>query len=296
MNNSLYPFVSVIIPVFNDTNRLALCLKALEDQAYPKDLYEVIVIDNASDESIEHVVKNFSHAYHAFENYPTSYAARNKGISLARGTIIAFTDSDCMPHMTWIENGVNLFLKNPNCGFICGKIELTFKNPLNLTSVELYEKTTYLNQEEYVKHRFGSTANLITSRQVIDKIGIFNSTLASGGDLEWGRRVSSYGYKLVYGDAVCVYHPARHSFTQLYRRMTRISGGHYELGNIKSYTFRKFFKNLIAPIQSIPRTFLNNEYSHKQKINYIFLTFFIEYATIWIRIHLQLFGNNYKRS
>jgi glycosyltransferase involved in cell wall biosynthesis len=46
-------FISVIIPVFNDAEPLKTCLEALENQTYPKDLYEVIVIDNASDENIE---------------------------------------------------------------------------------------------------------------------------------------------------------------------------------------------------------------------------------------------------
>ena len=50
------PFVSVIIPVYNDPERLKTCLQALEEQTYPKSAYEVIVVDNGSDESIEPLV------------------------------------------------------------------------------------------------------------------------------------------------------------------------------------------------------------------------------------------------
>ncbi|MGL4504066.1 MAG: glycosyltransferase, partial [Planktothrix sp.] len=54
------PFVSVIIPVFNDLDRLLVCLQSLENQTYPKKSYEVIVIDNGSAEEIKSVVLQFS--------------------------------------------------------------------------------------------------------------------------------------------------------------------------------------------------------------------------------------------
>ena len=54
-------FVSVIIPVYNDSNRLKLCLQALEKQTYPSERYEVIVVDNNSTEDINsnNVSENF---------------------------------------------------------------------------------------------------------------------------------------------------------------------------------------------------------------------------------------------
>ncbi|MEO1376787.1 MAG: glycosyltransferase [Cyanobacteria bacterium J06635_10] len=47
------PFVSVIIPVFNDSKRLKKCLTKLESQSYPRNRFEVIVIDNNSEESLK---------------------------------------------------------------------------------------------------------------------------------------------------------------------------------------------------------------------------------------------------
>ena len=108
-------FVSVIIPVYNDSARVKICLEALEKQTYPQNLYEVIVVDNASDEypAIKDVVCQFSQAIAAYESRPGSYAARNKGISLAKGDIIAFTDADCIPAKNWIEKGVANLLSVP---------------------------------------------------------------------------------------------------------------------------------------------------------------------------------------
>ena len=59
MLNKSNPFVSVIIPVFNDSDRLLTCLKALEHQTYPKNLYEVIVVDNDSEDNVEKLVDQF---------------------------------------------------------------------------------------------------------------------------------------------------------------------------------------------------------------------------------------------
>lgn len=105
MNNPPKLFVSVIIPVLNDSERLKLCLEALEHQTYPKKLYEVIVVDNGSDQSIGSVVSKFTQATATAESHPGSYVARNKGILIAQGDIIAFTDADCIPALDWIEKG-----------------------------------------------------------------------------------------------------------------------------------------------------------------------------------------------
>ena len=98
-------FVSVIIPVFNDAERLKICLTALEKQTYPQDYYEVIVVDNGSDENLENVVKQFTQAKLAYYPELGSYAARNHGIALAKGEILAFTDADLYSRTRLAHNG-----------------------------------------------------------------------------------------------------------------------------------------------------------------------------------------------
>lgn len=127
MSNLFYSFVSVVIPVSNDFERLKTCLKALEEQTYPKKLYEVIVVDNGSDEDINPLVIQFSQAFATQESRRGSYTARNKGDSLAKGDVIAFTDSDCIPNCDWIEKGVANLLQVFNCGLVVGKIKVFLK-------------------------------------------------------------------------------------------------------------------------------------------------------------------------
>jgi len=217
------PFVSVIIPVFNDAHRLQTCLLALESQTYPQNDYEIIVVDNDSYESIEKNIGRFGHVSVFMEKRPGSYAARNRGIASAKGEVIAFTDSDCIPSPDWIEKGVeNLHHHHPQCGLVAGMINLFFKNPQHLTPVELYESLMAFPQKTYIeKLHFGATANMFTLKSVFDEVGVFNDKLQSGGDREWGQRVFSLGYKQVYAKDTCIDHPARFSFRQLYQKLVR---------------------------------------------------------------------------
>ena len=87
------PFVSVIVPVFNEPCRLGACLAALEAQSYAPSRYEVIVVDNGSDPPVGSLSDNFPHSALLQEPTPGSYNARNAGIGLAKGEILALLES-----------------------------------------------------------------------------------------------------------------------------------------------------------------------------------------------------------
>nr|MCU0535402.1 glycosyltransferase [Hydrococcus sp. Prado102] len=241
MESLSQPFVSVIIPVFNDRDRLKTCLTSLENQTYPKNFYEVIVIDNGSDsqQNIAGAIAQFKGVIATYESFPSSYAARNKGISLAKGDIIAFTDADCIPRADWLESGVKNLLQVPNCGLVAGKIEIFFKNN-KATPAELYESIMAFPQKEFLeKYKGGATANLFTYKNVIERVGLFKTTLKSGGDIDWGQQVHSFGYQPIYSDEVCVRHPARYSLEQIYKQAIRIAGGVYDLYLEDKKTFKE---------------------------------------------------------
>jgi glycosyltransferase involved in cell wall biosynthesis len=293
-------FVSVIIPVFNDADRLKLCLESLENQSYPKHFYEVIVVDNASDQTqkISTIVRPYIHAIYAYESQPSSYAARNKGISLAKGEIIAFTDADCIPSVDWLEKGVSHLLSNPNCGLVAGKIEIFFQNPEQLNTVEIYESIMALPQQEFLKkHHYGATANIFTRKTVIQDVGTFDQNLKSSGDLEWGKRVYNQGYQQIYAEDVCLAHPARNSFKQLYKRTIRHAGGTYNLSNNKNNSFfnrnlwfiQYLSFNLMPPLMFAVQTFNNPQLktiSHKMQV--VLVLVFIRFVTAWELCRLKL--------
>lgn len=53
------PLISVVIPAYNEENYLTPCLKALKEQEYPKEKFEVIVVDNGSGDKTSEIAKNF---------------------------------------------------------------------------------------------------------------------------------------------------------------------------------------------------------------------------------------------
>ncbi len=219
--------VSVIIPVYNDNARLALCLRALAQQSYPADRFEIIVIDNGSTPPVvETLAQQYPHVTFAYEPSPGSYAARNRGIQLARGRVVAFTDSDCIPSPDWIESGVAALAGTSNRGLVAGRIEIFYANPERPTAAEIYERVSGFPQERYVaEFHYGATANVFTTADVIRNVGSFNPTLRSGGDREWGERLHRAGYAQVYAPAAVVMHPARASLRNLIHKRRRTTSG-----------------------------------------------------------------------
>lgn len=224
------PFVSVIIPVYNDSHRLKLCLMALQSQTYPKGCYEIIVVDNNSEEDIAGVVDGFKQVKLFFAKQPGSYSARNAGLKVATGEILAFTDSDCLPASDWLEKGVHIASETPNCGLVGGQMDIFPKDPNKPTPVELYDQVLAFPQKHFIEvGHFSVTANLFTFREVFDDVGFFCEDMFSGGDTEWSRRVYNKGYQLIYADDVVVAHPARRSLENLLKKSKRYAGGSYLL-------------------------------------------------------------------
>ena len=100
--------VSVVIGTYNRAHLLKGTLEALASQAVPSSLkWEIVVVDNNSRDTTAQVATAFSKTIatpvrYVFEPKPGISRARNRGISEARGSIIAFTDDDVLPASDWI--------------------------------------------------------------------------------------------------------------------------------------------------------------------------------------------------
>jgi glycosyltransferase involved in cell wall biosynthesis len=220
------PFVSVVVPVYDDEERLPRCLEALERQTYPADRYEVLVVDNASPKPVAPLLQAFAHAVPEYEGQPGSYAARNRGISVSRGDVLAFTDADCLPSEGWLAAGVQA-LMDPEVSLAGGPIEV-FPREAEPNPVELYEMLCAFTAEANVEAGFTSTANLFTRRAVIDEVGMFDGNLKSWGDVLWTSRAVSAGFRIAFAPGAIVRHPARRTLRALRLRYARFAGGHFD--------------------------------------------------------------------
>ncbi|HXW04151.1 MAG TPA: glycosyltransferase [Vicinamibacterales bacterium] len=219
------PMVSVIVPVFNNAGPLRDCLRALREQTLASGQYEIIVVDNGSTDDSAAVARQHPDVRVVSEPRPGSYAARNRGVALARGRLLAFTDSDCRPDRDWLAAGTSAASERPRL-IVAGRVVIGCRDAARPTAVELYEAFTALDQRRFVEHGgFGATANLFVARDVFDRVGGFDPALRSGGDVEWCQRAVASGHTLRFAPDVRVSHPARRTLRELHEKVARTIGG-----------------------------------------------------------------------
>ena len=226
MSHTTPPQIAVIIPHFNDECRLYKCLQALSNQTLPSDSYQVIVADNGSTIAPEATVQQFDNVVLLVEHKPGSYSARNKAIKQFNSPIYAFTDSDCIPEPEWLESAVNKLQENANIDAVSGPITL-FSNKQNRpNAIELIDMCFAFPQEQSIAlYHYAPTANLIVRKSAFERVGIFNDSLMSGGDAEWGLRLHEQNGCLVYDAAVVIHHPARDSESGYFTKIRRTTHG-----------------------------------------------------------------------
>lgn len=295
-----HPFVSIIIPVYNDLKRLGFCLDALNNQTYPQERYEIIVVDNGSTPPVASQLTAAGNVVVVTEAKPGSFAARNTGAQAAQGAILAFTDSDCIPSPTWVERGAFRLQANKSLGLIGGRVDVFAQDNQNLTSAELYDVVTAFPQQKYVETmHFSVTANMFTFKAVFDTVGPFNEQIKSGGDLEWGQRVYAHGYQQLYADDVVIRHPARENFAQIRKKAKRIAGGFYDKKK-ESRSFAKLVLGTIwafaPPVKAWQEALANmtDGYSLWAKCKVSYLVFIINYTMAFERVRLALGGSSEK--
>jgi GT2 family glycosyltransferase len=174
---------------------------------------------------------------------------------MAKGSLFAFTDSDCIPDRNWLQTAIKIMTKSPDIMLIAGKIILFPKLMQAPTSVELFDAAFALNQEYAVRKKRAYTANLIIRKKVFDDIGLFFSETISGGDVEFTNRATARGYKLVYAPEMIVNHPARRTYGEYRRKIRRIVEGGYKLKDenpdfCRTFTVPSIIKGFITPFRS----------------------------------------------
>jgi cellulose synthase/poly-beta-1,6-N-acetylglucosamine synthase-like glycosyltransferase len=202
--------ISVIIPAYNSEKTLPYTLRSLQNQTLPRKLYEVIVVDDASTDGTGSVAREFGVRYRR-QNKEGPAAARNFGVRIARGDVVLFTDSDCIPREDWIEKMVQPF-EDPKVAGVMGRYLTRQKEyAARFVQLEFEERFNILKKADNI--------DLVPSfaaafrREVFEEVGGFDAhyPLANNEDVELSYKIASRGYKMVFSNDAIVYH--RHPAT-----------------------------------------------------------------------------------
>jgi len=195
--------ISVIVPVRDNPDGIEKLLERLARQTIPERQFEVVIGDDGSRDRSLNGFEGANGRIRVVAGPPkTSYAARNRAVAAARGDILAFCDSDCLPDSTWLEKGLEALARDD---VVAG--EVVFQPPSRPSVWSLLTMDMFLDQERNTRLLRAVTANLLVRRCLFEDLGGFDESLPSGGDYDFARRAAVIGARLAHAPAAIVRHP-----------------------------------------------------------------------------------------
>lgn len=211
------PETAIIIPHYNDVPRLLRCLDALLPQVGAQT--EVVVVDNASTDSLDPVRAAHPGLWIVVEPAKGAANARNRGVAETTAPRLAFIDSDCVPASDWVRA---IAAAAPKGDLVGGRVDMFDETPPPRSGAQAFETVFAFDLKTYVERKgFSGSGNLITRRDVFDATGPFIHGLSE--DLDWCRRATAKGFRLVYDDGLRVSHPTRTDWPALARKWRRLT-------------------------------------------------------------------------
>lgn len=221
---------SIIIPVYNDAKGLRDTIESLLQQSFKKDL-EIVIVDNNSNDDTQEVAElyadNYKHITVIVEDrIQSSYAARNAGIEYATGDILIFVDADITVEQEWLKT---IAEEIEGCDYLTYDVDVYTPDDEE-TLVARYNEHTSFPIEEYADKRdFGGGGCIAVRGEVFEDVGKFDHRLISGGDAEFGHRVSNSGREIRFTTETRVFHPARTSLKSQIKKEIRVGKGFCQL-------------------------------------------------------------------
>jgi len=214
------PFCSVIVPVYEHWHLVPQLIEAMQHQTYPRECHELLLIDNGSAHFDPPAALPVNAQVHCHQD-GGAYAARNFGISIARGSWLAFTDADCRPRPDWLQCMMRRAQDTGPDTILAGAVEMFSCNRSPGWS-EIHDLVRGIPQRWYVSRGYAATANLAVSARLAARLQGFDGRRRSGGDAEFCRRARHAGARIEYLPAARVGHPARQGWPEIAGKALRI--------------------------------------------------------------------------
>ena len=201
------PFVSVIIPVRNESRFIEKSLRTFLDNDYPREMLEVVVVDGASQDATADIVKTIAKEdprvillHNTDRITPVSM---NMGVKAARGDMVVIVGAHSEFANDYLNSCVNA-LERTGAGCVGGYMEtvpggpgaiakaicLATTSPFGVGGAKF--RTGGLEEKEVDTVAFGAFR-----REVFEKVGLYNTLLVRNQDMEFSTRMRKAGYKIV---------------------------------------------------------------------------------------------------
>ncbi len=200
---SALPFVTVVVPALNEASTIAAHLESLLGQTYPRDRYEVVLVDNGSTDDTAAIAARFPVRI-LHESVRSAYVARNKAIRDSEGEYLAFTDADCIALPNWLESLVAAAQKT-GALLVAGQIDYKLKHDNLANQFMLLRYSPETRRMNIERFHCAPTGNLLVGRALFDRFGTFDP-LATASDDEFSKRMAANGYPPLFASDAVVVH------------------------------------------------------------------------------------------
>jgi glycosyltransferase involved in cell wall biosynthesis len=194
MNRQL-PFISVIVPAYNEAKSLPDCLTSLRNQTYAPHRFEIIVVDNGSKDTTPQVAKKYTSKVFTYTDFQGCAATRRYGVKQAKGDLFVFIDADTSVGKDCLEKIASRF-EDSKLMCLGGKV-LSKKKSFWLAGIFEFAHIFFLMNNFFHKPLLWGAIMAIRKKAYIG-VGGFDHSLTSADDWELALRLQkTYGRKSV---------------------------------------------------------------------------------------------------
>lgn len=250
------PLISVIVSTYQRLEQLRACLSALVRLDYPRNRFEVLVIDDGGLVPLDSVVEEFRDRIRLqLIRQPNSgpARARNTGAAYAKGTLLAFTDDDCEPATGWLRVLARQHVVAPGQMIGGRTLNRLQDNPYSTASEELVAYLYSYYNTGSSGARFFTSNNMAVPASLFRSVGGFDTEfpLAAGEDRELCDRWRGLGHGMVYLAEAIIYHGHRMTLRGFLRQ-------HFNYGRGAFYYHRARARRRDGHIRVEPPSFYLN--------------------------------------
>ena len=209
--------VSIIIPTFNGALRIGNSLDSLLNQAVEWNA-EILVVDDGSTDNTAEVVGRYPGVRLISQTNAGPAAARNHGAEEAQGTIILFTDDDCVPIQNWLDEMLAPF-SDPEVVGAKG-IYRTCQRQLAARFVQIEYEDRYRLMAGLNSIDFVDTYSAAFLRDRFLEMNGYDASfpVACAEDIELSYRMSARGWKMIFAPRAIVYHTHPDTFWRYFKK------------------------------------------------------------------------------